>query len=140
MPAIRAPATILVTGANGFIAMWITKYLLDKGYSVRGTVRNKEKAAYATTLFNDAITAQRLEYFAVPDFLATGAFDEVIKGVDAVVHTATPVTLKIDDPEGELHIYSHCIRIEHNNWSLPRRIDSTFRPGHDIYLGISAQA
>ncbi|KAI0826050.1 NAD-binding protein [Irpex lacteus] len=99
MPAIQAPATVLVTGANGFIAAWIVKYLLENGYSVRGTVRNKEKAAYFTTLYKDAVDSGRLEYYTVPDFLTAGAFDEAVKGVDAIIHTATPVTLKADDPE-----------------------------------------
>ena len=38
-----APAdlqTVCVTGASGFIASWIVKMLLEKGYNVRGTVRN----------------------------------------------------------------------------------------------------
>lgn len=104
MPAIQAPATVLVTGANGFIAAWIVKYLLENGYSVRGTVRNKEKAAYFTTLYKDAVDSGRLEYCTVPDFLAPGAFDEAVKGVDAIIHTATPVTLKADDPEGKPHL------------------------------------
>ncbi|KAL3695419.1 hypothetical protein R1sor_009495 [Riccia sorocarpa] len=32
--------TVVVTGANGFIAAWIVKQLLQRGYNVRGTVRN----------------------------------------------------------------------------------------------------
>ncbi|KAE9600552.1 putative cinnamoyl-CoA reductase [Lupinus albus] len=32
--------TICVTGAGGFIASWMVKLLLQKGYSVRGTLRN----------------------------------------------------------------------------------------------------
>jgi cinnamoyl-CoA reductase len=32
--------TVCVTGAGGFIASWIVKLLLEKGYSVKGTVRN----------------------------------------------------------------------------------------------------
>lgn len=35
MPAIKAPATVLVTGANGFIGAWVCKALLDAGYTVR---------------------------------------------------------------------------------------------------------
>ena len=31
---------ILVTGASGYIACWIVKQLLEKGYRVRGTVRS----------------------------------------------------------------------------------------------------
>ncbi|KAK6232413.1 hypothetical protein SCA6_002486, partial [Theobroma cacao] len=32
--------TVCVTGAGGFIASWIIKLLLEKGYTVKGTVRN----------------------------------------------------------------------------------------------------
>lgn len=31
---------VCVTGAGGFIASWLVKHLLEKGYTVRGTVRN----------------------------------------------------------------------------------------------------
>lgn len=36
---------VLVTGISGFIASHIAKCLLDKGYEVRGTVRDKQKGA-----------------------------------------------------------------------------------------------
>ena len=31
-----------------------------------------------------------------------GAFDDVVRGVDGIVHTAGPVNLMIDEPDGEL--------------------------------------
>jgi hypothetical protein len=34
------PVLVLVTGAGGFIASWIVKLLLDRGYRVRGTLRD----------------------------------------------------------------------------------------------------
>jgi nucleoside-diphosphate-sugar epimerase len=42
MPALSAGngRTVCVTGAGGFIASWLVKRLLEKGYTVRGTVRN----------------------------------------------------------------------------------------------------
>ena len=33
---------VLVTGASGYIASWLVKYLLDDGYTVHGTVRSLE--------------------------------------------------------------------------------------------------
>jgi cinnamoyl-CoA reductase len=45
-PPAPAPAlpgcglTVCVTGAGGYIGSWIVKVLLDRGYAVRGTVRN----------------------------------------------------------------------------------------------------
>jgi len=31
---------VCVTGANGFIASWIVKFLLQRGYTVRAIVRD----------------------------------------------------------------------------------------------------
>ena len=42
--------TVCVTGAGGFIASWIVKLLLEKGYSVKGTVRNPGKFIIITIL------------------------------------------------------------------------------------------
>nr|QHJ91603.1 cinnamoyl-CoA reductase 6 [Cucumis sativus] len=44
--------TVCVTGAGGFIASWLVKLLLEKGYTVRGTVRNPDdqKNAHLTNL------------------------------------------------------------------------------------------
>jgi len=46
-PAAAAPVqpagngqTVCVTGAAGYIASWLVKLLLQKGYTVKGTVRN----------------------------------------------------------------------------------------------------
>lgn len=43
IPSIDPPATIVVTGANGFIAQHCVAALLDQGYKVIGTVRSDEK-------------------------------------------------------------------------------------------------
>ena len=51
MPAVTAPAKVLVSGANGYIAMWVVRTLLEKGYSVRGTVRSSAKGAYLSNYF-----------------------------------------------------------------------------------------
>lgn len=35
--------TVCVTGAGGFLASWMVKLLLERGYTVKGTVRNPGK-------------------------------------------------------------------------------------------------
>lgn len=45
MPAVSAPSTILVTGANGFIAVATVKTLIERGFKVIGTVRTASKGA-----------------------------------------------------------------------------------------------
>ena len=67
MPAISS-GKVLVTGANGFIAAWIIKDLLSRGFSVRGTVRSAEKIAACAALFPEH--ADSIEFVVVPDFTA----------------------------------------------------------------------
>ncbi|EJT96899.1 D-lactaldehyde dehydrogenase [Dacryopinax primogenitus] len=97
MTVVNAPATVLVTGANGYIGVWICRILLENGYSVRGTVRAASKGDYLKKLFEKE--GERFEYVIVKDITVDGAFDEAVKGVHAVVHTASPVTLKPQHPD-----------------------------------------
>lgn len=93
--------TVLVTGATGYIASWIIKYLLEEGYTVHGTVRNldnKEKYAHLTTLENHG----NLKLFPA-DLLREGSFKSAMEGCDLVIHTASPFVInKIKDPENQL--------------------------------------
>ena len=56
---------ILVTGASGFIAAWLVRTLLEKGYTIRGTVRSESKGQYLRQLF--AEFGDRFEYVIVKD-------------------------------------------------------------------------
>ena len=40
-----------MTGANGFVAMWLVRKLLERGFSVRGTVRSESKIAQLKQVF-----------------------------------------------------------------------------------------
>ncbi|KAK9239669.1 hypothetical protein V1525DRAFT_397277 [Lipomyces kononenkoae] len=89
----------LLTGASGFIAGHVLKILLEKGYTVRATVRSTSKADYLKTLYPaDA----KLSFAIVEDIAAPNAFDEAVKGVDVIVHTASPFHFKITDPVKDL--------------------------------------
>lgn len=46
----KNPPLVLVTGAGGFIASWIVKLLLDRGYRVRGTLRDIGKNQNTSTV------------------------------------------------------------------------------------------
>ncbi len=50
MPAVSS-GKVLVTGANGFIAVWVLQELLEHGFAVRGTVRSEDKATYLRDRF-----------------------------------------------------------------------------------------
>jgi dihydroflavonol-4-reductase len=93
--------TVCVTGANGFLASHLIKQLLEKGYTVHGTVRSVQNKKN-NFLFELPNAKENLKLFEA-DLVTEGTFDEAVKGCAEVYHTATPVTLvKFDDPVKEL--------------------------------------
>ncbi|KAH6903136.1 D-lactaldehyde dehydrogenase [Coprinopsis sp. MPI-PUGE-AT-0042] len=97
MPTVAPGAKVLVTGANGYIAMWTVRKLLEKGYSVRATVRSEKKGAHLVDYFKSY--GDKLEIAVVADISKEGAFDEAVKGVDAIEHTASPAHWNAKTPE-----------------------------------------
>ncbi|RPD65288.1 NAD(P)-binding protein [Lentinus tigrinus ALCF2SS1-7] len=96
MPAITS-GRVLVTGANGYIAVWIVKSLLDAGFAVRGTVRAESKATYLRKLFQSF--GDKFDVVVVPDMTKEDAFAEHVKDVDAIAHTASPFHMNAVDPD-----------------------------------------
>ncbi|KAJ7076683.1 D-lactaldehyde dehydrogenase [Mycena belliarum] len=97
MPTITSQSgKVLVSGANGYIAVWVVRTLLEQGYSVRGAVRSADKGTHLSELF--ASYGDKFEVVVVPDITKEGAFDEAVKGVDAIEHTASPFHFQADDP------------------------------------------
>lgn len=96
MPAVPQ-GKVLVTGCNGYVAVWVVKQLLEDGYSVCGTVRRASAVAYLQWLFESY--GSRFEVVIVPDITTGGAFDDAVKGVDAIMHLASPFHLRADDPQ-----------------------------------------
>ncbi|KAI8976326.1 NAD-P-binding protein [Trametes punicea] len=105
MPAIKPPATVLVTGANGYIGLWIVRELLLRGYAVQGAVRTVGKADDMASWLTQKYpaVASRYQSFIVPDITVEGAYDEAVKGTQAIVHTASPVDHSMEDPQGLIH-------------------------------------
>ncbi|KAI0765168.1 D-lactaldehyde dehydrogenase [Fomes fomentarius] len=120
MPAVTS-GKVLVTGANGYVGVWTLKAFLDAGFSVRGGIRDNSKAVHLKKAL--AEYGNRLEFAIVPDITKVcrllsavglglavaessrrqeGAFDDAAVGVDAIVHTASPVHLTCDDPNEQI--------------------------------------
>ncbi|CAF0893036.1 unnamed protein product [Rotaria sp. Silwood1] len=94
------PETILVTGANSFIGTWIVKYLLEKGYNVRGTVRSQAKEYQVL----DGISKDyhsRISFVHISD-ITTDSFEEAVQGIHGIIHVASPFHFKITNPEKDL--------------------------------------
>ena len=65
MPIIQPGSKVLVTGANGFIAVWVVQELLEHGFFVRATVRSESKAEHIKSLF--AKFGEKFEVVIVSD-------------------------------------------------------------------------
>ena len=76
---------ILVTGANGFIGRNLCATLKEKGYFVRGTVRNNARDVSGVD-----------EYIQVGDIDELTDWQQALSGVDTVVHLAALVHVMKD--------------------------------------------
>lgn len=86
--------TVLVTGASGYIAGWIVKYLLEEGHTVHATVRDPVKSSSVAHLHKAAATAPGTLKLFKADLLDAGSFDAAMQGCDIVMHTASPFVLE----------------------------------------------
>ncbi|VVT54543.1 uncharacterized protein SAPINGB_P004128 [Magnusiomyces paraingens] len=91
---------VLLTGASGFLGIYVLKTLFEHGYSVKATVRSKEKGDYLIATFPN----KPLEIAIVEDIQEPDAFDEALKdtSITAVIHTASPFFSAKTDPVKEL--------------------------------------
>lgn len=93
---------VLVTGANGYVASWLVKKLLEEERTVHAAVRNpdqKEKISHLNAL--SAKHKGQIRYFKA-DLLSDGSYAEAMEGCELVFHTASPFALTVKDPQKDL--------------------------------------
>lgn len=81
--------TVLVTGADGFIARQLIVNLLDRGYEVRGTLRDLSGAAALKATLARYASVKTLSFVAA-DPLHSKGWAEAMQDVDAIFHMALP--------------------------------------------------
>ncbi|KAK9364388.1 hypothetical protein V1509DRAFT_650661 [Lipomyces kononenkoae] len=86
-------SNVLLTGATEFIAVHILEELLSKGYSVRAAIRSDGKSKFLREQF----PTSKLSFAIVPDIAVPGAFDDAVKDMDYIVHTASPFKAIVED-------------------------------------------
>lgn len=92
MPPISGPSDgpVAVTGASGYIGSHVVKNLVENGYTVRATVRDKsreDKTSYLLAMNGKgegSVEIFEADLFKSPE----GEYDDVFKGCSAVFHVA----------------------------------------------------
>ncbi|KAJ4840307.1 hypothetical protein Tsubulata_022053 [Turnera subulata] len=116
-----AGKVVCVTGASGYIASWLVKLLLQRGYTVKASVRDPKKSSVQLPQIQGANKVlkkrddpkktehlrtldgaqERLHLFKA-DLLEEGSFDSGVEGCECVFHTASPFYHDVKDPQAEL--------------------------------------
>ncbi|XP_020177693.1 phenylacetaldehyde reductase [Aegilops tauschii subsp. strangulata] len=97
------PRRVCVTGGGGYIASWLVKLLLSRGYAVHATVRDPCDSKNAHLMQLDG-AAENLRLFKA-DVLDSAALAAAVEGCEGVFHVASPVPAdKIVDPESEVMV------------------------------------
>ncbi|KAJ7537089.1 hypothetical protein O6H91_12G096900 [Diphasiastrum complanatum] len=93
--------TVCVTGASGYLGSWLVKRLLERGYRVRGTVRDLENPAKTAHLLRLVGAKERLQLVKA-GLLDERSFDAAFSGCEGVFHTASPVMFEADNPQAQV--------------------------------------
>ncbi len=82
---------VLLTGVSGFIAKHVALKLLNAGYSVRGTLRNMDRADEVRAALTPYLTEQAGQLtFVQADLESDAGWADAMAGVSALIHTASP--------------------------------------------------
>ncbi|MEU6259663.1 NAD-dependent epimerase/dehydratase family protein [Streptomyces sp. NPDC047043] len=93
------PELVLVTGGSGYIAGWCIAELLRRGYDVRTTVRSADREKSVTDAVSAVVDRAGRLSFAIADLTADEGWDAALKGVDHVLHVASPLGGASGDPD-----------------------------------------
>jgi len=102
MTSIDKTKPVMVSGATGYVAGVLVKRLLSEGITVHAPVRNPddiEKIKYLSTLA-DKLPGE-IKFFKA-DLLKKGSYKDAMQGCELVYHTASPFTLRVNDPQKDL--------------------------------------
>ncbi len=85
---------VLLTGISGWIAKHTAIELLNKGYEVLGTVRNKDLIDQTKESIKKHAPIEKLSFIEL-DLLKDDGWDEAAKGCKYIFHIASPFPMKV---------------------------------------------
>ena len=85
---------VLLTGISGWIAKHTAIELLNKGYEVLGTVRNKDLIDQTKETIKKHAPIEKLSFIKL-DLLKDDGWDEAAKGCKYIFHIASPFPMKV---------------------------------------------
>jgi len=96
------PKTIMITGATGYVAGHIVKLLLENGHHVHAPVRDP-KSTDKLKYLNEIASKNpgTIKYFKA-DLLNEGSYQEAMDNCEIVIHSASPFTTNVKDPQKDL--------------------------------------
>jgi dihydroflavonol-4-reductase len=85
--------SVLVTGGTGYLAGWVIAGLVERGFTVRTTVRDTTRAPRIRAAVSEQVGAERASTVEVvaADLLGDEGWEEAMSGIEHVVHTASPL-------------------------------------------------
>ncbi|GAB2233133.1 hypothetical protein Droror1_Dr00002350 [Drosera rotundifolia] len=89
-----------VIGGSGFVAAWIIKLLLEKGYVLNTTVRDPDNLKKIAHL-EELQSLGELTIFKA-DLTDEASMNAAVEGCDVVFQVATPVNFASEDPENDM--------------------------------------
>lgn len=106
---IPPPSSIVVTGANGYIASHVLSVLLTKGYKVIGTVRSLSKRTHVLNTHASHPEFSNLHVVLVEDITDSRCYLDALSALAmeppcAILHLAAPFSYSISDYEADLLI------------------------------------
>lgn len=107
---VEPGSTVMVTGANGYIAAHVVALLLTRGYKVIGTVRNLSKRDLVLRTHKTCPNAGNLSVLVVQDISKSTDYMTALSTAGAtpaaIVHLAAPFSYNISNFEEDLMIPS----------------------------------
>ncbi len=110
---VRAILTLLLLPTKPYLS-WSLSLLQPRSSSQAQMVISP--LGFLTDKF--AHHGDRFELVVVEDITKDGAFDEAVKGVDAIAHTASPFHYNSDNPDGMSSTFGYLVFIDDHDISI----------------------